>query len=183
MVDEEIIRSIRNRDGSAMELIIEKYSRLLWRVTADALNGMGSEYDAEECVADVYVALWERPEAFDPSRGTLKGWLCMVARCKAIDRYREIARRNTVSIDQIAEIGEDETQETLLKNETRRELSDAIDSLDGTERNILLRRYEDGQKPRAIAKALGLTVKQVDNYLYRTKRKLRLSIKKREETK
>ena len=43
-------------------------------------------------------------------------------------------------------------------------------------REIILRRYYRDEKPRAIARALGLSVKQVDNRLYRAKAKLRSSI-------
>ena len=173
MNDEEIIRGICNRDGAVMAALMTTYSRLLWKVTGKVLYGAGGEADAEECIADVYIALWERPEAFDPTRGTLKSWLCMTARCKAIDRYRALSRNRTVPMDEVMEAVTDGVSETVMREETRRELTEALDTLDETERDILLRRYEAGQKPKAIAKALGLTVKQVDNTLYRTKQKLR----------
>ena len=173
MKDEEMIRGIRNRDGAAMAALMAAYTRLLWKVAGEVLCGAGGEADAEECIADVYIALWERPESFDPTRGTLKSWLCMTARCKAIDRYRALSRSRTVPIDEVMEAVTDGVQETVMREETCRELSEAVASLDEAERDIFLRRYEAGQKPRTIAKALGLTVKQVDNTLYRTKQKLR----------
>lgn len=176
MSDEEIIRGICERDGMVMNRVIEKYSKLLWKITSDVLCGVGADADAEECVADVFISLWERPEAYDKSRGTLKSWLCMTARCKAIDRYRSLTRIKTVSIDQISEIVTDGAQETFLQQETLKALYAVIDSIEELERDILLRRYEDGQKPKMIAKALGITVKQVDNLLYRTKQKLRSKI-------
>ena len=43
-------------------------------------------------------------------------------------------------------------------------------------REILVRRYYFNQKPRQIALALGMTVKQVDNSLYRSKRQLRQTL-------
>lgn len=173
MNDEEIIRGIRNRDGAVMAALMTTYTRLLWKVAGEVLCGAGGEADAEECIADVYIALWERPDAFDPTRGTLKSWLCMTARCKAIDRYRALSRNRTVPMDEVMEAVTDGVSETVIREEARRVLTEALDSLDEVERDILLRRYEEGQKPKAIAKALGLTVKQVDNTLYRTKQKLR----------
>ena len=53
------------------------------------------------------------------------------------------------------------------------ELLEAVSTLEEPDRQILIRRYEYGQKPREIALALGLSVKQVNNRLYRAKRKLR----------
>ena len=52
----------------------------------------------------------------------------------------------------------------------------APDALTEPDREILLRRYYFGQKPREIAAALGLDKKQVDNRLYQTKRRLRASV-------
>ena len=64
-------------------------------------------------------------------------------------------------------------QERLLQEESRRELLEAVQVLEEPNREILVRRYYHDQKPRQIALALGLTVKQVDNSLYRSKRQLR----------
>ena len=44
------------------------------------------------------------------------------------------------------------------------------------EKDILIRRYFYEQKPKEIARALDLSVKQVDNYLYRSKQKLRHAV-------
>ena len=67
-------------------------------------------------------------------------------------------------------------QEALLQEETRKELIAAVNALADLERDILIRRYYYEQKPRDIAKALDLSVKQVDNYLYRSKQKLRHAV-------
>ena len=66
--------------------------------------------------------------------------------------------------------------EALLAGERRAALNAAVDALAEPDREILLRRYYFGQKPREIAAALGLDKKQVDNRLYQTKRRLRASV-------
>ncbi len=180
MNDDEIVLALRSRDGAVMSSVITKYSRLLWKIATDVLHGAGSEEDAEECAADVFIALWERPEAYDPARGTLKSWLCIMARSKAIDRYRALTRNRTVPIESIVAAEPFGLQEQVMRNETYRDLTDAVAALEKEERDILLRRYEAGQKPKAIARALGLTVKQVNNSLYRIKRKLRQILTQKE---
>lgn len=177
MNDEELIRRIADRDGTAMAYVVEKYSSLLWKVTSGVLCGKGSESDAEECLADVYVSLWERPDAFDSTRGSLKSWLCMTARSKAIDRYRVLSRSGIVSIDTVAEIATDGAEVDFLNNEAINELNLFIEQLEDVEREMFLRRYVDGQKPKAIAKSFGTSVKKVNNTLYRTKQKLKEKLK------
>lgn len=176
MKEEAILSGIKSQDEKAIAHVITKYSRLLWPVAAAVLKNVGSEQDVEECVADVFIHLWQNPEKFDPMRGNLKSWLCMVARSRAIDRYRELSRCGTVSLDSAMMAGRLGVQEALMREETHRELIAAINALADTEKDILIRRYYFEQKPKEIAKALDLSVKQVDNYLYRSKQKLRHSM-------
>lgn len=173
MKDTDIIAAIAARDEDVMNDVINKFARLLWPIAAAVLKNAGSEQDVEECVADAFIYLWEHPEKFVPEKGKLKSWLCLVARSRAIDRYREITRRSTVPLEEAVLADSFGMQERLMQEETKRELLAAVNALGEPEREILIRRYYYEQKPREIALALGLTVKQVDNALYRSKRKLR----------
>lgn len=165
--------AIANHDEAVMAHVIKKYSRLLWPIAAAVLHTAGSEQDVEECVADAFIYLWEHPEKFDPKRGSLKTLLCILARSRAIDRYRELQRKNTVPLEDALLSSGAGMQEALIQEETRQELLEAVNCLEEPNREILIRRYFHGQKPREIALALGLTAKQVDNSLYRSKRQLR----------
>ena len=173
MKDKTIITALQSREADVMNTVIDKYSRLLWPIADMVLKNVGNEQDVEECVADAFIFLWEHPEKFDPARGSLKSWLCIVARSRAIDRYRQITRRSTVSLEEAVLADSFGMQEELLRQETRKELLAAINALGEPGREILVRRYYYDQKPRQIALALGLTVKQVNNSLYHTKRLLR----------
>lgn len=180
MLDEKIITEIKQRDEHTICYIIEKYSKLLWTVVDAILKNVGTQQDVEECVADVFIALWERPEQYDPNKGRLKSWLCIVARSKALDRYRELSRYCTVSIEDVMLIGRMGVQEYVIREETRLELANALNTLSDVERDILIRRYYYEQKPRDIAVALDMPVKQINNYLYRSKQKLRQAVSGKE---
>lgn len=159
-----------------MNDVINKYSRLLWPIASAVLKNVGSEQDVEECVADAFIYLWQYPEKFDPARGNLKSYLCMVARSRAIDRYRQISRHGELPLEEAVLSASVGMQEEMMTRETRRELIAAVNALGEPGREILVRRYYYNQKPREIALALGMTVKQVDNSLYRSKRQLRLAL-------
>ena len=92
MSDESLIAAIQKRNETVIHEIITKYSRLLWSVAGAVLNNIGSAQDVEECVADTFIYLWEHPDKYDPRRGKLKTWLSMIARTRALNRYREIAK-------------------------------------------------------------------------------------------
>ena len=171
--DEKIITDIKNRSEVAINEIITKYSKLLWSVAEAVLSHIGSVQDVEECVADTFIYLWEHPEKFDHQRGKLKTWLSIVARTQAVNRYREITKRNTLPLEDTDFIDQLSVVDAVLEAETRKALLAAVNALGETDREILIRRYYYNQKPKEIALALDMSVKQIDNRLYQTKRRLR----------
>lgn len=173
MNDEKIINAIRSSDESAINYIINKYSKLMWSVANAVLKNVAAMEDVEECVADVFVYLWQNPEKYDASRGKLKAWLCIVARSQAIDKYRQLSKRNTIPLDDAPFMEQLGIDDGILADETKRLLITTIRALEEPDQEILIRRYYYEQKPKEIAVALDMPVKHVENHLYRTKLKLR----------
>lgn len=169
MQEKKIIDAIKAGDERAMQKVICRYSRLLWSIVGAVLSQVGTTEDMEECVADVFIDLWEHPQKYDESRGSLKVWLSVIARNKAIDRYRQKTKIQTIPLEEtmLLEMG---IEPDVEKNEG---LQEALRGLTEEEREILLRRYVYQQKPKEMAVALGLSVKQVENRLYRIKAKMR----------
>ena len=176
LTDAELSRAVQSRDEAAMEVIINRYSRLLWRVCAAVLSKSGGTQDVEECVADAFVYLWRYPERYDSSRSTLKTFLCMVARSRAMDRYRSLVRSRTVPMEEVLAAQTLDISAQALSAETRQELTAALHTLPEEEQDMLLRRYLGDQKPREIALALGITSRQVQNRLYRARSRLRAQL-------
>lgn len=171
--DEKIITAIKKRSETTINEIITKYSKLLWSVAEAVLSHVGSVQDVEECVADTFIYLWEHPEKFDHQRGKLKTWLSIVARTQAVNRYREITKRNTLPLEDTDFVDQLDVADAVLEVETRQALIAAVNALCEPDREILIRRYYYDQKPKEIALALDMSVKQIDNRLYQTKRRLR----------
>lgn len=171
MNDNQIISAIRNGDETVMAQVMSRYARLLWSVVSPILKGIGPEEDMEECVADVFVYLWQHPEKYDPKKGKLRSWLCIVARSRAQDRYRRLSKQNALSAEDVW------MADAVIEDPTefggRHAVIDAVMSLDEPDREIIVRRYYYEQKPRRIAEAMGMKVKQINNRLYQAKKKLR----------
>ena len=54
---------------------------------------------AEEVLQEVFLQIWRRPQSFSAVRGSLKGWLAVIARNRSIDVLRQ--RRQVDFIDDI----------------------------------------------------------------------------------
>lgn len=156
-----------------LERIIDRYSRLLWSVAAKILDRVGNEQDVEECVADVFIDLWNEPQKFDRSRGSMRTFLCLKCRSKAIDRFRSLTSHLTEELDndRAAEIVG--PLDGLLLKESLNALCSRIDQLDEPEREIMIRRFILEQRSSKIAGSMDLPVKKVENIVFRTKEKLK----------
>lgn len=183
MNDQKIIAAIARQDERMFALVIRKYTRLLWKVAASVLINAASVQDVEECVADVFIYLWQCPEKYDPDKAKLSSWLSMVARSKAVDRYRRTVRKREISLEKIVmeEILTGESAAESLEcagmeseaDEEKDRLRSCVEELDEKEKELIVRRYYYEQKPAEIAFALDMSVKQVENRLYYVKQKLK----------
>lgn len=173
MRDEEIIRAIQAGDESAMRQAMDRYSRLLWSIASAVLYRTASTQDMEECVADTFIYLWQHSEKYDPQRGTLRSWLSIITRSRALDRCRLLIRQSSVPLEEALTAEGSSLTDGLLRQEDRNCLRAALRTLSDADQELLFRRYYREQKPKEIALALGLPVKQVENRLYRSRQKLK----------
>ena len=170
--DKKMISAIIKRDEQMLAFVIQKYSKLLWKITASILLNVSSVQEVEECVADVFIFLWQYPEKYNPDRAKLSSWLSMIARSKAVDRYRSLIKNKEISMEEIIveSLG---YAEVRTSDEDKEELLFYIAELDEKEKELIVRRYYYEQKPAEIALALDIPKKQIENRLYYAKQKLK----------
>ena len=192
MNDKKIISAIEARDEQMLAFVVQKFSKLLWKIAASILINATSAQDVEECVADVFIYLWQYPEKYDPDKAKLSSWLSIVARSKAVDSYRRIIRKREISLEEIvvesleyaennAAYGESHSMEeehSMEEGNSRERLRTCIEGLDEKEKELIIRRYYYEQKPAEIAVALDMPKKQVENRLYYVRQKLRRMMEK-----
>ena len=176
LTEKQMITKLQAGDESTLDAAIMSYSRLLWGIARAVLLNVGTTQDMEECVADAFIQLWKSSATLNEARGSIKTWLCVAVKSRAIDRYRKIVRKNEIGLDeQLAVCGAelfDQTLDTVLQ----RELLAAVQALGEPDREIILRRFYYQQKPKEISVALDLTVKQIENRIFRAKQKLKMQL-------
>ncbi len=126
--DEDLAQRLQQRDPEALETLISRYSREVFYFIRLVLDGIGVTQDAEECVNDLFVAVWQEIETFDPERGTLRTWLTMRAKYIALDRRRQLVRRQVHNV----QVADENRQWTTSENAGSR----AMSSWGGHEREV-----------------------------------------------
>jgi RNA polymerase sigma-70 factor (ECF subfamily) len=152
--DAELVSAIAERMPDALEIAYRRHSTpvlgVARRMTFDAAL-------AEEVVQEVFVRLWRAPERFDARRGSLRAYLLIDARARAIEIVRsDSARRGREERSARRERGapedvEREAWELLLADHLR----DALDSLTEGERVAIELAYYGGHTYRQVASMLG----------------------------
>ena len=130
--------------------------------------------DREECMADVFVALWRSAAKLETTRTPLRPWLAVAARNRGIDCYNALRRRETVTLDD----GLAETLGELAEfDSATTEAADLVGALVAAmappDRDIFLRKYYLLQSGKEIAAALGMSVESVNTRLSRGRDRLR----------
>ena len=177
-----VIRLLRADDPEAFIQIMEDYNNYLWVIVGGILNRVGTCADVEECISDVYVRLWRNRRAYDPGRGTLKGYLATLAKSEALNKYKQLTRVKLVPFED-ASIGlTDDLLAQITDHEQYQALYSAIRTLREPDKEIIIRRYFFDEKPSGIASRISLPVKEVENRLYQSKLRLRKLLSIQEDT-
>jgi RNA polymerase sigma factor (sigma-70 family) len=155
MLDGEIHRRIVYGDEDALAEVYDSYARLVYSV---ALRVIRDHSAAEDVTQEVFVALWDRPLSFDPERGSLRGWLGMLAHRRAVDRVRtEQRHRNMANDPRLAEPAlADDPAESVLEAATAEQVRAALAALPDRTREPLELAYLHGQSYRQVAVTLGI---------------------------
>lgn len=158
----DLARMRSQRDEAAFGRLYDAYSPILYRVCLLILK---SEAEAQEALQDAFLHLWERSEGFDPARGKLYTWFCLVTRSKAIDRLRRNARsrkRVTLTAEGSFDPGLEQAPDhapNALERSAEKQLRDQVRgllaSLPSAQAEVLKLAYLEGLSQSEIARRTG----------------------------
>ena len=179
MQDDELINILKTDPNVGMELLLGQYAGLIYSVVKHKLAGQTfCDADIEHCVADTFSEFYCDLDKFQTATGSIRSWLCVIARHNAYDRLRRYKKEfGTLSLDaeEITEPQDDtfSVEEALITKEFRKELLQEIKALGEPDSTILLRKYYLSESSKEVAKRLNLTVSSVDTRTHRAIQKLR----------
>jgi len=125
---ENVVEELKKKNPDALEYSMDTYGAAVYWLVYRVLVGMGRPEDIEECVSDVYVSAWQGVDSYDPQKGTLKTWILILAKYKALDWCRKLGRTPAVADSgNLDEAGTGNmVEQSVLSAEEKQELIEAI---------------------------------------------------------
>ena len=136
------------------DAVAELYDRHAARIMGLAIRIVRNSSDAEDVVQEVFSQAWRTAPNYQPARGTVAGWLLMMARTRAIDRLRSRqASRDAADGPDLDRLPADvaPVSEQLIASQQAARVREAMMTLPVEQRTALELAYFEGLTQTEIA--------------------------------
>lgn len=176
MEDNEILTLLFERKEQGLAELEQKYGRRLKQLA----GCMISEEDAEECVNDTYLAVWN---SIPPKRPEyLFAYTAKICRNLALNKieWSRAVKRDAVVVELSAELMQCIPDNAFSGDETglRELMIRFLKEVPEEKRKLFLRRYWYGESVKKLAEAFGYRESKVKSMLFRLRKQLWNELKK-----
>ncbi len=174
MNDPKIIELYQSRDEAAIQETERKFGKLCFGISK---NILGNRSDAEECVNDTYLSVWNSIPPAEPK--SLMAYVAKIARNLSLKRleYNRAQKRGGYEPIEISELAEVLSDEDMAEGYSEEALGELINFFLQTEkedaRNVFMRKYWFFDSVEEIAKRYGFSESKVKSMLFHTRSKLK----------
>jgi RNA polymerase sigma-70 factor (ECF subfamily) len=169
-LDAELIARMRCGDRAALAQLYGQHARSLLALAHSLLR---DRHDAEDLLHDVFLEAWRCANDYSPERGSVRSWLLMRTRSRALDRLRSGSRQRSAVATQIHTEARAAAPEPLAAD--RHRLPAALAQVPEAQQGVLVLAYFEGLTTHEISSRLGIpegTVKSRAHAAIHTLRKV-----------
>ena len=175
MDDQKIIELFFKRGEEAITATSEKYGKMCRSISDRILK---NNEDAEECVNDTYLTLWDTIPPEEPN--PFVAYICRIVRNLSLKRYRHntAEKRNSyydASLDEISECvaADGDVDERITAQELTDILNSFLEGLKKVDRVMFVKKYWFCMEISEIAGEMSLSTNYVNVHLHRTRERLK----------
>ena len=170
MEDMDIVRAYRERKHArCFQLLYERYAG---RIYSKAMTMLHRVDEAEDATQEIFTKVFLNLYKFE-GQSKFSTWVYSITYNLCIDKIRKDKRNRDLFAEEVADPPEpvDEVPDETLLTMQLDELRYVLGELSEAERTLLLMKYKDGVKIKAMAHLLGKKESAVKMQLKRTKEK------------
>jgi RNA polymerase sigma-70 factor (ECF subfamily) len=142
------------RDEHALAELYDQFGSFVYGLAARVISDRRA---AEDVTQDVFLYVWEHPEAFEPERGRLRTFLGTLAHRRSVDHVRrEEARRRRSERDAAMTTTVPDVDEMAMALVSAERVRAAVERLPPEQREAIELAYFGGRTYRQVADELGI---------------------------
>jgi RNA polymerase sigma-70 factor (ECF subfamily) len=175
ITDDLLVAEIKENNKEAFKSLYDRYSRKIYYFS---LRYLGSKEETEELLQSIFMNIWQHRRSLD-STLSVKDYIFRSAVNYITNYLKKKAVRTRFNESEIhkGEIQSNQTYEQVLLHDLESLINSIVETLPSQQQKIFrLSRYE-GLTHKEIASKLGLSVRTVENQMYRVLKVLRKILK------
>ncbi|MBN2349172.1 MAG: RNA polymerase sigma-70 factor [Bacteroidales bacterium] len=171
-----LVRKLKDGDKSAFEAIFNKYKEKLYFF---ALGYLHSSAETEEVIQNVFISLWENRKTLN-EKLSLKNFLYKSVINLVYNYFKhQLVHQKYIKHVSDQELQEDDhSQNVIAYNDLKGAVDNLIKGLPLRQQMIFKLSRQEGLSHIEIANRLGLSVRSVENQIYRALRYIRENLNK-----
>lgn len=153
--DATVIQAMRSGNLAALKVLYHRYGEAVHRL---ALRMLGNLHEAEDLTQEVFLTFW-RTETYDPERGSVVVFLLTMTRSRAINRLNQVRSQQKLlqrwQHNRLPHASNAPLESASLK-ELSHQVSEALQTLPDSQRQVLEMAYYDGLSQSEITEQLNI---------------------------
>ncbi|MEO1800293.1 MAG: sigma-70 family RNA polymerase sigma factor [Cyanobacteria bacterium J06629_2] len=173
--DADLFIRLQAGETDALAILYDRYGGLVYGIGWQLLS---NKSEAEDLTQDVFLSLVSK-STYDPQRASLRTYLRIFARSRALDRLRARSRSQKIrnqAANENAKVLSTSPLEEAVQMERSQEVCSALEQLSKDEREVLKMAYYQGLSQSEIAKRSNTALGTVKSRTRRALLKLRQAL-------
>lgn len=169
--DADLWLRLRAGRQDALGLLYDRHAGLVYGIALKLLN---NPQEAEDLTQDIFLRLTQSTP-YDPQRGSLRTFLAVMTRSRALDRLRSrtVAQNSVARLQTLQPIASSPPVDRLHQLEQSEQVKAAMAQLSDPQRQVLRMAYYEGMTQATIAEQLNAPLGSVKAHARRGLLKLR----------
>ena len=174
--DADLFLQLQNGQTDVLAILYDRHAALVYAI---ALQLLKNTTEAEDLTQDIFLSL-TRECSYDRQRGSLRTYIAIVTRSRALDRLRARSKNQKIlreqSSDENARVELENPIEDISQLERSHEVRQALQQLSSNEQEVLKMAYYQGLSQSEIATRLDIALGTVKSRSRRGLLKLRQAL-------